>query len=236
MSTKVVSGILLKAGDGQEPMPVPVTDHLSIQQYVGGHFDVVTETYRASEFLLESDDEFVAVGYCHDEGILLNMPLNKLATMVFRRELRGDVVIVSGTSPDGKYDGDNHEMPEWFSQEVFGGRLSEAVTQADERAHFVSDALRRCHDEGLMDGDMLDAIQHVMILGVGGGVLSDDEIQLVNEVLAMATKYHMARLMGMPKFTDEQIKMVDDLTEMMDTEWNVSDEALAKFLEENGGN
>lgn len=235
MSSKVVSGILLKAGDGQEPMPVPVTDHVSISEYVGGHFDVVTERYVASEFLLESDDEFIAVGYCHDEGIILGLPLNKLATMVFRRELRGDVVVVSGTSPTGEYDGYNHELPEWFAQEVFGGRLSEAVSVADARSRFLSDALRRCHDEGLLDSDMLSAIQQVMIIGIGGGVLSDDDIGVVNDVLTMASKYHMARLLGMPRLTDEQVKMVNDITEMMDAEWEVSDEALAKFLEENGG-
>lgn len=234
MSTKVVSGILLKAGDGQEPMPVPVTDHRSIQQYVGGHFDVVTEQYHASEFMLETDDEFTAVGYCHDEGILLGLPLNKLATMVFRRELRGDVVIVSGTSPKGEYDGDNHEVPTWFSDEVFSGTLSQAVNEVDMRAQFITDALRRCVSEGLMEDETIGAMKQAMMLGATGR-LSADEIMMVSTVLDTASKYHMARLMGMPPLSEEQLRQIDEFAEMADAKWDVTDEAIAKFLEESEG-
>ena len=235
MTSKVVSGILLKAGDGQEPIPVPVTDHVSISEYVGGHFDAVTENYKASEFLLETDDEFTAVGYCHDEGLIIGLPLNKLATMVFRRELRGDVVVVSGTSPTGEYDGDNYDVPVWFSNEVFSGALALAVDAVNLRARFVTEALRRCVSEGLMDQEMIDAIEEMMNLGVGGS-LDSEEITLVNEVLDVASKYHLARLLGMPAVSEEKLGLIDKMTDMMYDGWEVTDEAIAKFLEENGGN
>ena len=235
MTSKVVSGILLKAGDGQEPIPVPVTDHVSISEYVGGHFDAVTENYKASEFLLETDDEFTAVGYCHDEGLIIGLPLNKLATMVFRRELRGDVVVVSGTSPTGEYDGDNYDVPVWFSNEIFSGALTLAVDAVNLRAQFVTEALRRCVSEGLMDPEMIDAIEEMMNLGVGGS-LDSEEITLVNEVLDVASKYHLARLLGMPAVSEEKLGLIDKMTDMMYDGWEVTDEAIAKFLEENGGN
>lgn len=238
MSTKVISGILLKAGDNQEPMPVPVTDYVSLQEYVGGHFDVVTETYKAEEFLLESDAEFVCVGYCHDEGLLLDLPLNKLATLLFRRELRGDVVVVSGTSPSGEYDGNNYELPSWFSDEVFSGLLAEAVTQVDEQTSLVVEAIQLAQADGLIDDKMVAVIGYLTFKASTGDI-SDEHLETLNGVMEMVTMYYMARLKGMPKFTKEQVLEalgMDESDDPLPSSWDLTDEQLAKFLSENGGN
>jgi hypothetical protein len=232
--SKTISGILLKAEDGSEPMPIPVGDHTTIQQYVGGWFDCVQATYKASQFLLETGDEFVAIGYVHDEGIILGLPLNKMATLMFRRELYGDVVVVSGTSPKGEYDGDNYDVPSWFSDHVFGGALAEATQELDDKASFMRDALLRSVKEGLLDkqtaSDLVTAMSEAPSL-------DEDETRVIQEILDMVTKYHVARIMGMPRFSDDLLSRIDELTDMMEAsdKWEVTDEAIAQFLAENGG-
>jgi len=232
--SKTISGILLKAEEGAEPMPIPVSDYISIQQYVGGWFDCVQENYKASEFLLETDDEFIAVGYVHDEGIILGLPLNKLASVMFRRELYGDVVVVSGTSPKGEYDGDNHDVPSWFCDVVFGGSLANTVDELDSKAEFLRDSLLRGVREGLLDEETASSLVVAMSQAPN---LSEEEMKMVGNILDTMGRYHMARLMGMPRFSDDLLGRIDDLVEMMDEveSTEVTDEAIAKFLSENGG-
>lgn len=231
---KTVSGILLRAEDGAEPMPVPVTDHKSIQQYVGGWFDCVRTPYKASEFLMETDDDFIAVGYVHDEGLILDLPLNKMATMMFRQELRGDVVVVSGTSPSGDYDGDNHDVPVWFSDAVFSGSLVQAVQATTKIAGFLSQAIARAHREKLIDTEMLDALISAM---ESSDSLDQDSRDAVECILDMVSRYHVARENGMPQFSDSLLARIDEMVNMMDeaSQWKVTDEELDKFLAENGG-
>lgn len=102
MATKPVSGALLPCGINREIEPAIVDGVDSIQQYVGGLFDSVTQVLP---------DGQVLVGYCHDEGLLLNLEINWYASALFLRELRGPVVIVSGKSPEGEYDGENYDLP-----------------------------------------------------------------------------------------------------------------------------
>ena len=232
--TKAIAGILLKADDGAEPMPIPVTDHVSINEYIGGHFDCVRQQYEASEFLLETGEQFTAVGYVHDEGLILGLPLNKMATVIFRREVYGDVVIVSGTSPDGDYDGENYDVPAWFSDAVFNGSLASTVQDLDDKAMFVREAILRAVREHLLDDETADGLVTAM---ANAPLLNEREINMVQEVLETVTKYHMARLQGMPKFSDEIIKKITDMSDMMmeSEDWEVTDEELAKFLSENGG-
>lgn len=101
--SNIVEAILLPTGSNVAPEPVLIDDYKSIQRIVGGTFDCVrTDMGR---------DDVALVGYVHDEGLLLNMDYNYLATALFKREIRGDVVVVWGLSPNGHYDGDNHDMP-----------------------------------------------------------------------------------------------------------------------------
>jgi predicted transcriptional regulator len=43
--------------------------------------------------------------------------------------------------------------------------------------------------------------------------------------------------MGMPRFSDDLLSRIDELTDMMEAsdKWEVTDEAIAQFLAENGG-
>jgi hypothetical protein len=106
--TQIVEAILLPSGINTEPESVLVDDYISIQNLVGGNFDCVRTD-------LGKPDEVAIVGYVNDMGLVINLELNYLATALFGREIRGDAVVTWGLSPNGYYDGDNHDMPNWIS-------------------------------------------------------------------------------------------------------------------------
>ena len=105
--SKLTVGMFLPAGVQVEPEPIFIEDYESIQEAIGGCFDVVVTDL--------GKDNVSIVGYVHDEGLILDMELNYLATNLFQKELRGDCVIVWGLSPNGEYDGDNYDIPEWIT-------------------------------------------------------------------------------------------------------------------------
>jgi hypothetical protein len=51
------------------------------------------------------------VGYVHDEGLLLGLQPNLIASALFGRVLVGRCVVVGTLNPDGEYDGDSHDVP-----------------------------------------------------------------------------------------------------------------------------
>lgn len=106
--TKTPEPILLGGGD---------TDRVTeIQKLVGGHFDAVK---RGCSDTTGANKDFILVGYVHDEGKLLDLPLNPLACVLFDEVIHGDVVIVSGTNPDnGDYDGESYDIPVAFSEYI----------------------------------------------------------------------------------------------------------------------
>lgn len=100
-----VTGMLIPSGVGAEPQTITVSGIDDLQKYIGGVFDAVTK---------EVSDDVCIVGYVHDEGLLLDLEMNWIASALFMREIRGEVVLVNGFSADGVYDGENHDLPEAF--------------------------------------------------------------------------------------------------------------------------
>lgn len=215
--SKFVEGILFPVGEDTEPVPVAVGGLESLQGFVGGMIDAVTRKYVPSEVwgddAPEGSQEFVAVGYVNDEGILLGLEINKLASTVFQRELYGPVVVVSGTSPSGAYDGENYGLPTWFSDAVCNGSLKESVELVDMLVH-ISRSLAVAVRDGLIT---IDEIKLAWVLAN----LGDADSQVL---VATLCAYGQAKL-------DAE---VSDETEPI--EWSVTDEEIARFLEQNGGN
>lgn len=60
-----------------------------LQQCVGGLIDAVT-----------NHDEGIS-GYVNDEGLLIGLPLNPIASILFGRYLVGDVVVCGAVDDDG---------------------------------------------------------------------------------------------------------------------------------------
>ena len=107
----MTTGLVIYADPKKEPEAFVFSTENSlaeIQAKVGGYIDSVK-----TQAINEADDtQMVLVGYVHDEGRILDMPMNPLASIVFNRELVGDVVLVNGTNPEnGDYDGENYDLP-----------------------------------------------------------------------------------------------------------------------------
>lgn len=99
----MTKALLVTAEDEIREIEIPDTHALyELQTMVGGLIDCV-----------RNDD---LVGYVNDEGLLMGLPLNGWASLMLGQPLVGDVVIVGGYNKAGYYDGENHDIPEWFAQ------------------------------------------------------------------------------------------------------------------------
>ena len=89
--------------------------HTIINELVGGWFDCV------------NDWEMGVTAYVHDEGLLIDLPTNNMASLLFRRVLAGDVVLV-GIADDEGYD---TNVPSDFMTEHFANMALEASQDLD---------------------------------------------------------------------------------------------------------
>lgn len=208
-------------------MPVLVTDHQSISRYVGGVFDCVTATFTADQFSnyledsgknIDPDTSVIAVAYLNDNGLVDNLPLNKLATIMFARELRGDIVLVGGKDPDGNYDGENHDLPVWFTDCVYH-TLKGAVDEVDEQSTLAADAMRRAVREGLLTMNQFKNVVRMMEMVE---LLPEEVTDVMVRTISALVDYHRARQVGCPKWTKGSILVNDDET----LAWDYSDEEL----------
>lgn len=203
-------GILLPC-DGSEPEPVSVGDYTHIQALIGGCFDVVR--FDASpEMIGASGDGFTMVGYVHDEGLLIGLPINTHASLLFGRELVGPVVVVSGTSPKGKYDGENHDLPEWFNEFVFSGNVHEVASSLIDVAKLASKAFLLAVKEGLYSRE--EAIRLLAMMQSD----DDQDQERVAKAIAIAIAYAEMRAEGMPPMNSDD-KPVTEVTDEMIAEF-----------------
>lgn len=75
-----------------------------LQEVVGGYIDAV----RGEDF----------VGYVNDEGLLIGLDYNPLASALLERSLVGNVVLVGAFNSKGVYDGADHDVPEHIVSKV----------------------------------------------------------------------------------------------------------------------
>lgn len=101
--SKLVSGFFLPSGAAVFPQPILVDGYKDIQKLVGGNFDCVSTNVGRDDISFE--------GYVHDEGLLIGLEYNYLASALFGRDLVGDCVLLWGLSPEGERDGENYDMP-----------------------------------------------------------------------------------------------------------------------------
>lgn len=144
--------ILLQAGVGGDVIPVDVNGYQEIQDKVGGLFDVVRQ---------QVNDDIVAVGYVHDEGLLLDLEMNWLASALFMREIRGDVVVVNGCSPEGEYDGESYDLPSAFIDYMKTTFLAKVAHTYNESV-VMSTAFDYVMEHGLMSESEIDELLEMM--------------------------------------------------------------------------
>ena len=200
MSNKV-TGLLLNAGIGATVDVITVGDLESIQSYVGGTIDAV----RA-----EVSDNICAVGYVHDEGLILDLETNWLASALFSREIRGNVVVVNGYNQDNEYDGDNHDLPNVFIVYMKTAFLAK-VAQAYNESMMISAMLEYALEKELISKDGINNLMEEL----GEAIMQDDEAGLndlsskVEEIIAKLDK-----TMG----EEASTKLMDEIYEFLDKE------------------
>lgn len=95
------------------------TAHIAINQVVGGWFDSVSE------------QDFGLVGYINDEGLLIGLPMNAVASALFGRPLAGDCVVIGGLNEQGEYDGENHDVPDFVWSNEFAQIVQGVLADSD---------------------------------------------------------------------------------------------------------
>lgn len=160
-------------GSIQEPLPISVENYRSIVDFVGGHFTTVVRVFNPSDTdgsADENEQPARVFGYVHDEGILLGLPLNKVASVVFGRDLYGPCVLIGADET-----GDDAELPVWFANSVFNGSLLNTVNLLDTTAVATARALKRLIVEGFFTRTEVDRL--LDLLG------ADDTPEEINDFL-----------------------------------------------------
>ncbi len=102
----MATAVIIRSSGEVSTQDIPSEDgHTLIHEIVGGWFDCV----RGEDI----------VGYVHDEGLLIGLPLNAVASMLFQRPLVGDCVVIGSLNERGEYDGENHDIPTVYLSERF---------------------------------------------------------------------------------------------------------------------
>ena len=127
----MATAVVIRSSGEVFTQDIPTEDgHTLIHEIVGGWFDCV----RGEEI----------VGYVHDEGLLIGLPVNAVASMLFQRPLVGDCVVIGSLNEKGEYDGENHDVPVAFTSgrffdfakeiaemEVIKEMLAKAISEMD---------------------------------------------------------------------------------------------------------
>lgn len=143
-----VTGLLLNTGVGASIDTVQVTDLESIQGYVGGLIDAVRQPI---------DDDIYVIGYVHDEGFILDLEMNWIASALFGREIRGNVVLVNGNNDVGEYDGYNHDLPSDFIEYMKTAFLARVATTYNE-SQIILALLQSAASDDIIEPEKLDEL------------------------------------------------------------------------------
>ena len=165
MST--VHGLLIHSGVGAKVERIQVGELENIQHYVGGMIDAVRK---------QVSKDIVAVGYVHDEGLILDMEMNWIASALFMQEIRGPVVVVNGLSNDYEYDGDNYDLPDEFIT-YMQTKFVDKVAETYNESKMVQAMLEYAFNKDLMTEDEVATLLEHLESGVEG---DDESMAYVN--------------------------------------------------------
>lgn len=97
------SGILITP---ESIIGIPLGDHNTIHEQVGGWFDCVVNGHF--------------VGYVHDEGLIIGLPYNPIASLLFGCPLVGNCVVYSSLNAQGVHDGYDHRLSKDDLVRIYG--------------------------------------------------------------------------------------------------------------------
>lgn len=219
-------GILIPADMDKPSTVVPVLSAGDINAYVGGHFDCVRTDVDPELFGYEDEQRFVLVGHVHDEGLLLSLPMNHRASVMFQQALVGDVLVVSGTNPtNGEYDGDSYNVPGWYSECVRNGTLDNAVNVYSDISEELASAIRLAVQDGLFTKEEVLTLLEMMEEGPKN--LCEEDREGVHLALTACVLYKRGRDSGkLGKFDSEGFNLFAD---------GVTDEMISDFFDTMNG-
>lgn len=161
----MTTGVVLFADANKEPETVLLggseTNSVDeIRQYVGGHFDAVR---RGCEDESGLHKPFILIGYVHDEGRILGMPMNAVASVLFEQNIFGDVVLVNGTNPEnGEYDGETYGLPIAFAEYIIKG-LHPAIQESVVFSKMLAFAVSTARKDGTITEAEFQSLRDYMV-------------------------------------------------------------------------
>ncbi|CAB4139873.1 hypothetical protein UFOVP355_28 [uncultured Caudovirales phage] len=161
-----VHGLLIHSGVGAKVERIQVGELEDIQSRVGGMIDAVRK---------QVSKDIVAVGYVHDEGLILDMEMNWIASALFMQEIRGPVVVVNGLSKDYEYDGDNHDLPDAFIT-YMQTKFIDKVAETYNESKLVQGMLEYAFNKDMITEDETKKLLEHLELGVEGNEESMDYV------------------------------------------------------------
>lgn len=202
----MTSAVLIKADASTAPEPLLLGGGDSqvlteIQSAVGGTIDAVR---RGATDETGETPPFILVGYVHDEGIILKLPLNPVATVLFEQNIFGNCLVVSGTNPEtGVYDGENYDLPATFSEYLMSG-LHTQVQESLVFSRVLSQAMRLGLRNGTVTEAEAEAIMNWMKQSADTGTAYGTISEMPKELQDTLKRAFMSAVTGMLNDDDEE--------------------------------
>jgi hypothetical protein len=146
------ASVLLPAGNGKFPDPIFVNDYEDIQREVGGVFTTVSMRGQVH------DNDVNVIGFVPDEIVTADeTTMNWFASALFGQEVYGPCVVAWALSPNGEYDGDIYDMPDFLSEYLFG-EFTEFVIRAYGEATAMTRIFQGAVTAGVITDDELESL------------------------------------------------------------------------------
>lgn len=138
------ASVLLPAGNGKYPDPIFVNDYEDIQREVGGLFTTLGIKGEIN------DREINLIGFAPDDVPNPDdQSINWYASAMFGTEVHGPCVVAWALSPNGEYDGDIYDMPDFVSEYIFG-EFTQFVIRAYGEAGMMSNMFTEAVNAGII--------------------------------------------------------------------------------------
>jgi hypothetical protein len=139
----------------------------------------------------------------------LNMDTNWFASALFNQQLCGPVVLVSGTSPTGEYDGDNYDLPEGF-YDFLTTQFTRRVADTYNETMIMTAGLALAKHVGIVGDEEMEQLDAELSDAIDG-----DEEAFLRHMKAIAERCNS---FGPVKENDTMEAMIADMEKMLQDE------------------
>lgn len=182
------ASVLLPAGNGKFPDPIFVNDYEDIQREVGGVFTTVSMRGQVH------DNDVSVIGFVPDDIVTADeTTMNWFASALFGQEVYGPCVVAWALSPNGEYDGDIYDMPDFLSEYIFG-EFTEFVVRAYGEATSMTRMFQGAVTAGVITDDELESLMEYIEALTNNDTERYTDAEKVNFMLLLnAVEAHVLR-------------------------------------------